>query len=58
MEGYAKLSSLMANDTEFAMYRKFGTLNTQNLLYYQAELMGLGEHFTTASTRENLDGVH
>lgn len=44
MEGYAKLSSLMANDSEFAVYRKFGALNAQNLLYYQAELMGLEEH--------------
>lgn len=41
MEGYAKLSSLMATDTEFAIYRKFGALNAQNLLYYQAELVGL-----------------
>ena len=41
MEGYAKLSSLMANDTEFAIFRRFGALNAQNLLYYQAELMGL-----------------
>ena len=41
MEGYAKLASLMANDTEFAIFRRFGALNNQNLLYYQAELMGL-----------------
>lgn len=43
MEGYAKLSSLMATDTEFAIYRKFGALDAQNLLYYQAELMRLEE---------------
>ena len=41
MEGYAKLSSVMSNDSEFAIYRKFGALNIQNLLYYQAELLGL-----------------
>lgn len=41
MEGYAKLSSLMALDSEFAIYRKFGALNAQNLLYYQAELVTL-----------------
>jgi len=41
MEGYAKLSSLMGTDPEFAIYRKFAALNAQNLLYYQAELMGL-----------------
>ena len=41
MEGYAKLSSLISTDSEFAMYRKFGALNAQNLLYYQAELISL-----------------
>jgi hypothetical protein len=33
MEGYAKLSSLMSTDAEFTVYRKFGALNAQNLLY-------------------------
>ena len=37
-KGYAKLSSLMSTDSEFAIFRKFGALNAQNLLYYQAEL--------------------
>ena len=41
MEGYAKLSSLMGTDPEFAVYRVFAALNAQNLLCYQAELMGL-----------------
>ncbi|MCJ1451754.1 hypothetical protein MMC28_002094 [Mycoblastus sanguinarius] len=41
MEGYAKLSSLISTDSDFAVYRKFAALNAQNLLYYQAELMGL-----------------
>ena len=41
MEGYAKLSSLISTDSEFAIYRKFGSLNAQNLLYYQAELISL-----------------
>ncbi|KAK4692568.1 hypothetical protein P7C71_g4665, partial [Lecanoromycetidae sp. Uapishka_2] len=43
MEGYAKLSSCMSADYEFAIFRKFGALNLQNLLYYQAELMDLEE---------------
>ena len=40
-EGYAKLSSLMSTDREFAIFRRFGALNMQNMLYYQAELLGL-----------------
>lgn len=41
MEGYAKIASLMSKVPEFAIYRKFGTLNAQNILYYQAKLIGL-----------------
>lgn len=41
LEGYAKLSSWMTTDREIAIYRKFGALNAQNLLHYQAELVGL-----------------
>ena len=44
MEGYAKLASFMASDSEFAIFRRFGALNAQNLLYYQAELMDLETH--------------
>lgn len=53
-EGYAKLSSLMSTDSEFAIFRKFGALNAQNLLYYQAELMGLENDLrVTASEDQN-----
>ena len=41
MEGYAKLASQMSIDPQYAIYRKFGALNALNLLYYQAELVGL-----------------
>jgi hypothetical protein len=54
MEGYAKLSSLIATDSEFAIYRKFGALNAQNLLYYQAELISLEddlEHLAESDRR-------
>lgn len=41
MEGYAKLASLMGAHPEVAILRRFGALNTQNLLYLQAELVAL-----------------
>jgi|SRR5450432_1275086 hypothetical protein len=43
MEGYAKIASLMSHHRELAIFRRFGTLNLQNLLYLQAELTHLEE---------------
>lgn len=36
--GYAKIASKMGRSPEFLIFRRFGTLNAQNLLYLQAEL--------------------
>ncbi|KAL2057647.1 hypothetical protein ABVK25_002031 [Lepraria finkii] len=57
MEGYAKLSSLISTDSEFAMYRKFGAQNTQSLLCYQAELISFGDDLQqlAASDRRSQD---
>ena len=52
MEGYAKLSSVMSTDSEFAIYRKFGALNAQNLLYYQAELLGLEDDLNDIASKD------
>jgi hypothetical protein len=41
MNGYSKLASLMGSHPELAIFRRFGTLNAQNLLYLQAELVHL-----------------
>jgi hypothetical protein len=41
MAGYIKLASLMGAHPEVAIFRRFGTLNAQNLLYLQAELISL-----------------
>jgi hypothetical protein len=41
--GYTKLASLMGAHTETMILRRFGSLNAQNLLYYQAELVHLEE---------------
>ena len=54
MEGYAKLSSVMSTDSEFAIFRKFGALNAQNLLYYQAELLDLEDDLNDLASRDRL----
>jgi hypothetical protein len=38
MEGYPKIAQLMNQHGELAIFRKFGSMNMQNLLYLQAEL--------------------
>ena len=39
--GYPKLAAKIEILPEAAIYRRFGALNAQNLLYYQAELTDL-----------------
>lgn len=39
--GYAKRTTLISKEKDYAIFRKFSTLNTQNLLYLQAELTNL-----------------
>lgn len=41
MEGYTKIATLMGAYPEVAIFRRFAALNTQNLLYLQAELIHL-----------------
>ena len=41
--GYPKLAAKIEIQPESAMYRRFGALNAQNLLYFQAELTDLEE---------------
>ena len=41
MEGYAKLASLMGANPEVAIFRRFGAMNAENVLYLQAELVAL-----------------
>ncbi|KAH7371655.1 hypothetical protein BKA66DRAFT_590642 [Pyrenochaeta sp. MPI-SDFR-AT-0127] len=41
--GYPKLAAKMEIQPEVAIYRRFGALNAQNLLYFQAELIDLEE---------------
>ncbi|RYC54083.1 hypothetical protein CHU98_g12126 [Xylaria longipes] len=39
--GYPRLASLMGAHPEMAAFRRFGSLNALNLLYLQAELIGI-----------------
>jgi hypothetical protein len=39
--GYTKLAIQMGQYSEMAIFRRFGALNAQNLLYLQAELVQL-----------------
>lgn len=39
--GYPKLAAQMDLQPETSMFRRFGFLNAQNLLYFQAELVAL-----------------
>ena len=41
MDGYAKLATFMGAYPEVAIFRRFAALNTQNILYLQAELIHL-----------------
>lgn len=52
MEGHARLATLMGAYPETAIYKGFGALNAQNLLYYQAELLHLEEQFHNQLTED------
>ncbi|KAG9234546.1 hypothetical protein BJ875DRAFT_376161 [Amylocarpus encephaloides] len=41
MAGYPKLGTLMGSHPEYAIFRRFGALNAENLLYLQAEIQDL-----------------
>lgn len=41
MDGYAKIGSLMGEYPEVAIFKRFGALNMENLLFLQAELHDL-----------------
>ncbi|KAK7962942.1 uncharacterized protein PG986_003767 [Apiospora aurea] len=55
MEGYAKISQLMGCQDTCAMYRRFGRLNSLNLLYLQAELTHLEEELEILAKRDAAD---
>ncbi|KAH8660568.1 hypothetical protein BX600DRAFT_514160 [Xylariales sp. PMI_506] len=55
MEGYAKLALLMGRHEEFAIFRRFRTLNMQNLLYMQAEITELEDQLKKIVQQDTRD---
>jgi hypothetical protein len=52
VNGYPKLARHMGASPEIAIFRRFGALNAQNLLYLQAELVHLEKRRSANSKRE------
>lgn len=55
MDGYAKVARLMCKYEEFAILKRFKTLNYQNLLYRQAEITYLQEDLEKLTERDATD---
>jgi hypothetical protein len=53
--GYPKLAAKIEILPEAAIYRRFGALNAQNLLYYQAELTYLERELRKQQRLDNDD---
>jgi hypothetical protein len=56
MNGYTKLASLMSAKPELAIFRRFGSLATQNLLYLQAELAHLEQELARSAKADAESG--
>ncbi|KAF7449413.1 hypothetical protein Ptr902_03331 [Pyrenophora tritici-repentis] len=53
--GYPKLAARTEVQPELAIYRRFGAMNAQNLLYYQAELVDLEVKLRAQQVRDDKD---
>ncbi|MCJ1246402.1 hypothetical protein MMC30_003609 [Trapelia coarctata] len=51
MEGYLKIAELMGRHEELAVFRRFDSMNFQNLLYLQAELVHLESDYHQISEK-------
>ncbi|KAJ8121593.1 hypothetical protein ONZ43_g1993 [Nemania bipapillata] len=51
--GYARLSEHMGQHPQLAIFRRFGKLANQNLLYYQAEITELEHHIQFIQEQDN-----
>jgi hypothetical protein len=52
MEGYGKIAQLMGSFDEFAIFRRFRSLNYQNILYLQAEILHLEDDLRKLAERD------
>ena len=53
MNGYPKLSKLMGSSPAVTIFRRFSTLNIQNLLYLQAEINELEDEINEIAREDN-----
>jgi hypothetical protein len=53
--GYPKLAAQMELQPETSLFRRFGFLNAQNLLHYQAELTILEKHLRDCQRADSLN---
>jgi hypothetical protein len=53
--GYPKLAAKIEIQPELAIFRRFGALNAQKLLYYQAELIDLEEKLREQQVEDDRD---
>ena len=54
MDGYARLGDLMGTNGALAIFRRYGRLNIQNLLYLQAELNELEQELKEIAFEDGL----
>lgn len=54
--GYPKLAAKMQVQPEIAIFRRFGALNAQNLLYFQAQLVDLEGQLREQQTHDHTIG--
>jgi MoxR-like ATPase len=55
--GYPKLAARIEVQPELSIYRRFGALNAQNLLYYQAELVDIEEKLRAQQVQDDNDAT-
>ncbi|KAH7350639.1 hypothetical protein BKA65DRAFT_476018 [Rhexocercosporidium sp. MPI-PUGE-AT-0058] len=55
--GYPKLASHMGRYSQSAIYRRFGSLNSQNILYMQAELIHLEKKLRALEVEDSASGA-
>jgi len=53
--GYPKLAGKMELQPEISVFRRFGALNSRNLLYLQAEITTLEKDLLDSETRDSLN---
>ena len=56
MEGHVKLALLMSEYPETLIFRRFGAISAQNLLYLQAELVHLEHELQECTLPNNAPG--